>query len=90
MIKHFNIIISGDLQHKGYKLRMMMLASQHRIKGSVEEKNEEIVVEAEGEEADINGFFQAIKHIQPAGAGKSIIHKNETTELSYFDEFIIR
>jgi acylphosphatase len=90
MIKHFHITISGDLQHKGYKLRMMMLASQHRINGWVEEKNDEIVVEAEGEEVDINGFFQAIKQIQPAGPGNSIIHKNETAELSYFDEFIIR
>jgi len=89
MKRHFTIKINGDFQHKGYKLRTMILADKFRIKGSVAEGLNKIIIEAEGDENNLEAFFNSvIDSHKETGNQEFTIVKGELP-LSYFDDFRI-
>ncbi len=90
MQKHFTIQLSGNFYQKGYKLRVMMLATQNNIKGSVEEREESIQIEAEGNEADLSRFYKTLVSYKNAENPDQEIQKNENHQLAYFEDFIIK
>lgn len=90
MHKHFTITFSGNLFHKGLKLRAMMLASKFGITGSVTEDRNQIVIEAEGDEKDLNQFYKSISMYIEKDNANNTAYVTESMSLSYFEEFIIK
>lgn len=90
MHKHFTITLSGNLVHKGLKFRAMILADKFGIKGSVAENENQIVIEAEGEEKDLNQFFRSFSIYGEKDKTGNSIRKTESRTLSCFEEFIIK
>jgi acylphosphatase len=76
MIRHLQIIISGKLENTGFRLYALWGASQMEIKGSVEQQPDQIIIEAEGEESDVEQFVQWCKK----GPESSKIDSFETIE----------
>jgi len=89
MHKHFTIKIRGNLQGKGYKLRTMIFASKYRIKGSVAEDNNKIIIEAEGEENNLEAFFNSVIHSHKETGNHEFRVEKVASSLTYFDDFRI-
>lgn len=68
----------------------MILASRFRIRGSVTEKDDTIIVEAEGTENNLHLFYEALKKYIKESEPENLINKTESNALSYFEEFIIK
>jgi acylphosphatase len=90
MHKHSTITLSGNLHHKGLKLRAMILASQFHIKGSVSESPNHITIEAEGTSENIDHFYKAIRKYSETDSMAKTIHLSESKPLAYYEEFIIK
>ena len=89
MRQHFTITIRGNLQHKGYKLRTMILANKYGIKGSVAEEEHKIIIDAEGEVKELKAFMDEINKQQAEIAMKDSTMESCPEPLCYFDEFRI-
>ncbi len=59
MKKHLNIIISGELQEKGFRFSAMQKAYEYKISGFVRRKRDgRIYIEAEGEEENLEPYLE--------------------------------
>jgi len=68
MIRHVNLIISGKVQHVGFRFMTMQAAYKFGVFGYVKNKtNGSIYIEAEGEEEKLNKFIEWCK-VGPVGA----------------------
>ena len=67
-----------------------MLATKHHITGFVEQKNNIIIIEAEGDENEMDVFLTSLKKIHPEMSETLELQKKRHRKLSYFDEFIIK
>lgn len=90
MQKHITITLSGNLAHKGLKLRAMMLANEFDIKGSVAENEKQVVIEAEGTNINLDLFARAISKYGKDDPTKDVVQISGNKPLSYFEEFIIK
>lgn len=58
MVRHMQMVISGRVENTGFRLYALWGANQMRINGTVSQNQGEIIIEAEGEEADLEQFIQ--------------------------------
>ena len=89
MRQHFTITIRGNLQHKGYKLRTMILANKYHITGSVAEEEHKIIIDAEGEAKELTFFMDEINKQQAVMNMQDSTMESCPEPLRYFDEFRI-
>ena len=76
-MKHYNITISGRVQKIGFRFSAMQAAYRFGIHGFVQNmKNDTVYIEAEGEDEQLNNFFQWCRK-GPLGAK---VEKIEATE----------
>lgn len=68
MKKHVNLIISGKVQHVGFRFMAMQAAYKYGVFGYARNKNNgNIMIEAEGDEDNVNNFIEWCK-IGPMGS----------------------
>jgi hydrogenase maturation protein HypF len=77
-ISHCRIVIKGTVQGVGFRPFVYRLAGVHKITGSVLNSSHGVIIEAEGEEREVNAFIHEIKEHPPA---LSEINDFETTKL---------
>lgn len=58
MLVHKQIIIRGRVENTGFRLHAMRGASVFNILGEVRQRSGEVVIEAEGEEGDLEGYIE--------------------------------
>ncbi len=84
MLVHKQIIIRGRVENTGFRLHAMRGASVFNIFGEVCQREGEVVIEAEGEERDLEGY------IEWCGKGSNIsmvdsIEVQQKPAYGYFD-----
>ena len=67
-----------------------MLASKFGITGSVTEDQNQIVIEAEGDEIKLEQFYKALSNYVEQDNSNNTSKITESPALSYFEEFIIK
>ena len=87
MKKHLNLIISGKVQHIGFRFMAMQAAYKYGVFGFARNKsNGTIYIEAEGEEENLNNFVDWCK-VGPVGASIKEIEmvEDEMKDFTSFD-----
>ena len=56
MTRHHQIIISGKTEHSAFRLHAYMGAKKMNIRGEVSRKENDVIIEAEGEEDALAAF----------------------------------
>lgn len=87
MIRHIQIQIEGQLTHLGFKLQTMIAARNMQINGTVAEMPGKMVIEAEGEEKNLNGLLTWCKNGPLSEKPGNITVYDKP--LAYYDEFTI-
>ena len=83
------IIIRGLVQGVGFRPFIYILAEKHKIKGWVENRNDGVIIHAEGNISVLNAFVDAIKAEKPLPAQIHLLNTNETKTENY-ESFTIR
>jgi acylphosphatase len=76
MVRHMQMVISGTVENTGFRLYALWGAKQMKINGNVSQMPGQIIIEAEGEESDLEQFIQWCKK----GPAACKIHSFNTTE----------
>ena len=84
---NYHIEIIGNVNHLGNKLKIMMLANQYNIAGSVSEKEHQLEIEAEGNEKDLKDFIETCRE-KFSGEGITNMTVKEQNPACY-DDFSI-
>lgn len=88
MKKHYDITISGRVQHVGFRYHTLEVAENYSIKGYVQNKtNGTVFVEAEGEESNLERFVDWCRQ-GPRWANVNDLIVNESEVRNYGDFFI--
>ncbi len=87
MVRHLQLVISGRVENTGFRLYALWGANQMRINGQVSELPGQVIIEAEGEESDLDQFIQWCKK----GTTTCEIHSFSTTQkkISAYQDFKI-
>jgi acylphosphatase len=80
MLLHKQIIIRGRVENTGFRLHAMRGASVFNIFGEVRQREGEVVIEAEGEERDLEGYIEWCGK----GVYRSIVQSIDTNEKTIF------
>ncbi len=89
MKKHLNIQISGKVQKVGFRFYSMQAAYKYNLKGySKNMMDGSVLIEAEGEEEDLNGYLLWCKNGPPGSKVTDV--KVEEGDIIGFTEFEIR
>ncbi len=84
---NYHIEIRGNVNHLGNKLKIMILANQCNIAGSVSEKEHQLEIEAEGNEKDLKDFIEICRK---KFAGEGIVNMTvKEQNPTYYDDFSI-
>jgi len=86
--KRVKAIITGIVQGVGFRPFVYHLATSRQIKGFVKNTSEGVVLEVQGEDTDIDGFFQDITRYKPPLARITSI-KREEIPLNHTESFTI-
>jgi acylphosphatase len=70
------IIVTGKVENTGFRLYSMRGASEFQIRGDVRQDNNRIIIEAEGEEINLNHFVEWCRK----GPHSSQVHTISSTE----------
>lgn len=82
-ITRCKIIIKGTVQGVGFRPLVYQLAQKYKIKGSVLNSSEGVVIDAEGSNQDVEMFLNDIKENPPSLSVISNIHKTELNPKGY-------
>ncbi len=87
MKKHYQIILKGSFRQSGFRFHSLMAAHSLSITGMVTERNGNIVIEAEGDENELEEFIKWCRAGNQVSAPESV----EVIEkpLAYYNEFLI-
>ncbi len=89
MKKHLNLIISGKVQHIGFRFMAMQAAYKYGVFGFARNKsNGTIYIEVEGEDENMNNFLDWCK-VGPVGASIKEIEMEEG-EMKDFTAFDVK
>ncbi len=89
MKKHLNLIISGKVQHIGFRFMAMQAAYKYGVFGYARNKrNGNVYIEAEGEEENMENFVEWCK-VGPIGAAIKELEIEEA-EMKDFTSFDIK
>lgn len=88
MTKHIQITIRGLQANSGNRFRTFVAAKQLGLSGMVNEDREKLIIEAEGDEENLNLL---VRHFERINAGLPSI-KTEIIEkpVMYYEEFLIQ
>ncbi len=88
MNQHYQIILKGNFQQSGFRFHAFQAAHDCSISGQVTERNGNIIIEAEGDEKDLEKFLRwCYASKKGITAPESIIVVKKP--LAYYDEFMI-
>ncbi len=87
MKQHYQIILKGNFQQSGLRFHAFQAAHDCSIRGQVTERNGNIIIEAEGDENDLEKFLEWCYASKSNTAPESIIVVKKP--LAYYDEFLI-
>ena len=87
MTKHYQIILKGSFRQSGFRFHTLMAAHSLSIAGMVIERDGNIIIEAEGEETNLEEFVKWCRSDNRITAPESaeVIEK----PLAYYNEFLI-
>jgi len=85
MIRHYQIILEGEFQKLGYRFHTFLAAQTFNLNGSVCQKEDKIIIDAEGNEENLNEF---VRWCQKGNGKKPCVHVVEKP-LAYFNQFLI-
>jgi len=87
MNKHFQVTIDGDFRKSGKRFHTFLVAKSFQIKGSVAIKENQLVIEAEGDEVNLQKFIMWCKHFHLDA--ETVAFSADEKPLSYYDDFLI-
>jgi acylphosphatase len=87
MVKHYHIILKGNFRYSGFRFHTLMAAHSLSINGMVIERDGNIIIEAEGNENELEEFITWCRagNQTPAPESVEVIEK----PLAYYNEFLI-
>jgi len=85
MRKHIQIILQGQVERQGNRFQALRIARTLNITGTVAEEPGRIIIEAEGEEAQLNMMVDNLRgYLNGLLAGDILIAEKE---LAFYNEF---
>lgn len=85
MMRHYQITLEGDFQKKGYRFHTFFAAQTLGLSGSVCEKDDKIIIDAEGQEENLSEFILWCRERNDC---QPIVHIEEKS-LAYYNDFLI-
>lgn len=82
MQKHYQYIITGNVENTGFRFHAFMGASTLKINGEVKEEPGKVIIEAEGEETALLNFINWCRK-GPSGSKIETFHSNEKDIVGY-------
>ena len=87
MNQHYQIILKGNFQQSGFRFHALQAAHDFSIRGQVSERNDNIIIDAEGDEHDMEKFLKWCYSSQGTPPPESIMVVKKP--LAYYDKFLI-
>ena len=87
MNQHYQIILKGNFQQSGFRFHAFQAAHDCSIRGQVSERHGNIIIEAEGDEQDMEKFLKWCYSSQGTTPPESIMVVKKP--LAYYDKFLI-
>ncbi len=87
MNQHYQIILKGSFRQSGFRFHTFHAAHDFSIRGQVSEQNGNIIIEAEGDEKDLEKFLKWCYASKGITIPESIMVVKKP--LAYYDEFMI-
>jgi acylphosphatase len=84
MKRHVQVVVNGQVVNKGFRLFALMGSVTYGIKGNVRQDSGNVIIEAEGEENDVNAFILYCRTGPPASMIESL-NINEKRIVGYDD-----
>ena len=84
MKRHVQVVVNGQVVNKGFRLYALMGSATYRIRGNVKQVSDSVIIEAEGEENDVNAFIQYCR-IGPPSSMIESLNINEKRIVGYDD-----
>jgi len=88
MIKHFQIIVSGNVENTGFRLFALRGARKLHINGEVSQELGKIIIQAEGESISL-GDYETWCRTGPVGCQIESVEIIEKTVRGYADFIIV-
>jgi len=87
MKKHYQIILKGRFQRSGFRFHAFLAAHTLSIRGMATERDGNIIIEAEGDENELEEFIKWCRegNRTPSPESVEVIEK----PLAYYNEFLI-
>ncbi len=82
MIRHLQMILTGKVENTGFRLFVLWGAREMQISGEVKQVNGTILISAEGEEINLEGFTAWCKK-GPAGSQIETLYIQEDRVVGY-------
>ncbi len=87
MNQHYQITLKGNFKQSGFRFHALQAAHDFSIRGQVTERNGNIIIDAEGDEKDLEKFLKWCHSHRATNESDSILVDKKP--LAYYDEFLI-
>ncbi len=87
MNQHYQITLKGNFKQSGFRFHAFQAAHDFSIRGQVNESNGNIIIEAEGDEKDLEKFLEWCYASKGAVLPESIMVAKKP--LAYYNDFLI-